>query len=101
MPKRLIYLPLERYKERYTEWSSGIAGAMETDLDDLQIHYISIRPDNEVRTIKAGVVLDVRERAHWGFEQTEKLIAMIMQGIVTKDDAIYIEDFWHPGMEMI
>jgi glycosyltransferase involved in cell wall biosynthesis len=101
MKKRLIYLPLERYKERYTEYLSGGCGIFETQCKKLGVDVFPIRPNNHLHTITAGQVLDPLSRAEWGFEQTIDLLELIQHGLITSEDAIYIEDFWHPGFEMI
>ncbi len=98
---RFIYIPLERYSERYTEWLSGENGAVERQLKALKIPFISIRPHNNVTSIKTGFVLDAQARQEWAFEQTKRLCAMIVNKEIDKDDKIFFDDFWHPGMEMI
>lgn len=100
-PNRLIFLPLERNAERYTEWTSGEGGAIECDLIDLQIPFVTLRPHNLLVNIKNGRVLDAGSRARWAFQQTSMLMDMILDGQVSNTDAVYMEDFWHPGMEMI
>lgn len=95
---KLIYLPLEKYKERYTEYLSGM---VKTYIDKYNIPCVAIQPHQEVRTIGHGRVLDTFERCYWGFAQTAQLVQLIIDGTVKTDDVIYIEDFWHPGFEMI
>lgn len=100
--KRLIYLPVERYKERWTEVVSGPGGMFESQLNRLGVPFIPIRLHDEVATITHGVVLDTVHRTVWGNFQTENLVKWMNDGAINPDeDIIYIEDFWHPGMEMI
>lgn len=95
---KLVYLPLEKYVERYTEFLSEM---VEAYLEEYDIPAVTIVPHAERNWIDRGLVLDPRERSMWGFAQMNQLIAMILDGRVTKEDAIYIEDFWHPGFEML
>ncbi len=99
--RRLIYLPLEQYQERYTEWLSSPEGAIETDLKTLNIPYTVIRPHNHLSRITHGQVVDVQERMAWGFAQVQMLSSLILNGGVSSETVIFIEDFWLPGMEMI
>jgi hypothetical protein len=99
---RLLYLPVERYNSRWTAYVSGEDGMFahcmyDADRADLEV----IAPDNELKTIKSGVVLDTQTRASWSFWQVSRLLAMIDAGDITDSDVIYLEDFWLPGMEMI
>lgn len=102
MPKRIIYLPLEAYQSRYTEYTAARRGMYETIFTDNKIPFITLRPTEEVLQIKTGAVLDGLARSVWGFAQTSMLNGMIAGGKVNpEEDVIYIEDFWHPGFEMI
>lgn len=99
--KRLIYVPLEQYQERYTEYQSSPDGVYERAFKQYGVPFVSIRPHNNVHRIKTGVVLDAYSRCSWAFEQTKFLVNAITTKQITSDDVIYFEDFWHPGMEMI
>jgi glycosyltransferase involved in cell wall biosynthesis len=102
MTKKLIYLPLEKYKSRYTEYVSGANGTFAACVQEYgRVELDIIAPDDKVREITSGVVLDTQQRVKWGFSQTEELIRRIHSGEITSNSVIYIEDFWHPGMEMI
>jgi glycosyltransferase involved in cell wall biosynthesis len=98
---RLIYLPCEMYSSRWTDVVSGPNGMFERKVKDYNIELITIRPDNEVREIRSGVVLNTVERCKWGFAQVTKLVEMLFAKEVNDTDVIYCEDFWIPGMEMI
>jgi len=99
--KKLIYVPLEAYQERYTEYQSVKGGVYETAFKKYKVPFIAIRPHSRLCHIKTGVVLDASKRCEWAFEQTQQLVQMIIAGKITSEDVIYFEDFWHPGMEMI
>jgi glycosyltransferase involved in cell wall biosynthesis len=96
-----IYVPLEQYKERYTEFLSGPTGVVATALKEKGIQHIALRPNPVLNRITKGFVLDPVARCSWAFRQTESLVSMLLDGGISSDDVIYIEDFWHPGMEMI
>lgn len=98
---RLFYVPLELYRERYTEYLSGPNGMFERQAKELGVDVVPIRPNSRVNTIETGVVLDPIARCSWAFEQTQQLVQMITTGFITNKDVIYFEDFWHPGMEMV
>jgi hypothetical protein len=69
---------------------------------DLEVPFVAVRPDNRVCSITMGRVLDVTNRSGWGFAQVLSLVNMILSGEYNRDNAvIYIEDFWHPGIEML
>lgn len=104
MRKPIIYLPLEKYKSRYSEYVCGVNGifhtqAIETGRCDVHI----IAPENHatVFEIKHGTVIDYTQRAKWGFFQVLTLLDMIANDMITDESVIYIEDFWLPGFEMI
>lgn len=106
MPKRLIYVPIEPYQARSTEYMSVKDGVYETCFKELSVPFIAVRPDPSQHTfskqIGSGLVLDAVQRASWGFCQTEILLNMLSNGQLNpEEDVIYIEDFWHPGFEMI
>ena len=101
-PQRLIYVPLEPYQERYTQYQSCAGGVIERQLKELNVPFVAIRPHQFTpKPISTGVVLDPVHRCRWAFQQTQELVEMIVGGEITDSDVIYFEDFWHPGMEMI
>lgn len=53
------------------------------------------------QTIKDGVVLDACGRSYYAMSQIMEMVKYINQGQVTDDDVIYVEDFWHPGIESL
>lgn len=103
MSKKLFYLPCEKYKSRWTEYTSGEDGMFARQLreDGRPVELITVAPSKETFEIKSGVVLDTFKRAEWCFEQVKYLILAIQTGMLGSDDTIYIEDFWLPGMETI
>lgn len=102
MPERLIYLPIESYESRSTEYMSCKHGVYETCFKEAGIKFETIRPWNTVEHIKAGAVVDITTRSSWGFAQINKLLQKIAAGeLDPKTDAIFFEDFWTPGFEML
>jgi hypothetical protein len=101
--KNLIYVPLEKYLSRYTEYLSGVDGMFHQAVKDADtdVGITLVQPDDRLREIKQGVVLDTVGRAKWCFQQTTTLLEMIHDGRITSDSVIYIEDFWHPGWETL
>jgi glycosyltransferase involved in cell wall biosynthesis len=103
---RLFYLPIAQYKERYSEYLSCIGGMFERAAKKFanahkDFEWEAIRPYTSVHSLKSGVVLDPVVLCMYGFLQTEWTLRMIMCGDIREGDAIYCEDFWQPGMEMI
>jgi glycosyltransferase involved in cell wall biosynthesis len=93
---KLCYLPLEPYRERYTEllrdwtrraWDSHCAL---TIIDGSCLH------DNVIRE---GVVLDAAGRGYWATTQTSALLAWLDRGY--QPDVLYFDDAFHPGIEAI
>ena len=101
-PERLIYLPCESYRERWSEVVSGPDGMFERRLKHSGIPFAVYRPDEELKTIKSGAVMDTVERCRWGFRQALQVVSGIEKGFIQPGrDVIYWEDFWAPGIEMI
>lgn len=97
----LYYVPLEPYVERYTYFMSSENGWAEDVFKRTGVDFV--RVDGEVlgTTIKDGVVLDACGRSYYAVSQISKLIKLINDGSITNDDVIYVEDFWHPGIESL
>ena len=102
MPERIVYLPLEAYRSRYTEYTACRGGVYESIFTANKIPFLSIRPTEELMDISHGAVLDGVARSLWGFSQTGVLVKMLVKKeLDPAKDVIYIEDFWHPGFEQI
>lgn len=100
---RLFYLPLEGYKERYTQqWSAPSTGWLERNWKRAGINYKRIEGDiDKNRTIKVGSVVDAIGRSTYCFSQISRLLYMAEQGDIKDTDIIYFDDFWHPGLEAL
>lgn len=99
--KRLIYLPLESYKERYTSLMSIPNGWIEDKFKKNNIDFVRVEGDSigEKGKISTGVVLDFFGRAYYSLTQSARLVKMIQKGEVSNGDIVYFEDFWTPGVE--
>ena len=98
---KLYYLPLEPYVERYTFFMSAVNGWAEDHFQKNGIDYVRIDGDALGTTIKNGVVLDACGRSYFAMSQIMKVVKLINDGIIQDDDVIYVEDFWHPGIESL
>lgn len=81
-PKRLVYLPLEPYQERYTQQlSAPKVGWFESQWIKHGVNYIRIDGDDELtlvpRKIRSGSVLDAVGRSRWCANQLLRLYDMI------------------------
>jgi glycosyltransferase involved in cell wall biosynthesis len=91
------YLPLEAYRERYTEqlgrWTTG---ALEARSHDVQrIFGMPLGP----ALIQTGVVLDAYGRCHWALTQMATLVAHLAE--VQDEDVIWMDDLFQPGYEAL
>lgn len=101
-PERLIYLPIEQYASRSTEYMSCVDGVYETCFAEAGIPFEAIRPEHTINSIKQGAVVDYLQRSKWGFAQIAEVLSRISRGeIDPKKDVIFFEDFWTPGFEML
>lgn len=97
----LYYLPIEPYIERYTYYMSCVDGWAEDNFKKFNVPFVRIDGDKLGDTIKDGVVLDACGRSYFAMSQIMKVIKLINSGYITDDDVIYLEDFWHPGVESL
>lgn len=98
--KTVWYFGLEPLKARYTfqlseQW---IPASFEKYDVDFQ-HVRGDRPESE--QIKVGSVLDATGRGIYALTQCAKFLTLIQEGKVKNGDAVYVQDFWHPGLEGI
>lgn len=99
---KVWYLPLEPYRERYTEqlerWTT-------TALARRGIPFAVVRPTGpnatRVAPISTGPVLDAHRRSIYGLAQTAELISALEAGLVGSDDVIWLADLFQPGYETI
>lgn len=97
----LYYLPLEPYIERYTYYMSCPDGWAESNFKKYGVEFTRIDGDKLGDTIKDGVVLDACGRSYYAMSQIMKVVKLINEGKIRDKDVIYVEDFWHPGIESL
>lgn len=97
----LYYLPIEPYVERYTYYMSCVDGWAESNFKKFNVPFTRVDGDKLGDTIKDGVVLDACGRSYFAMSQIMKVIKLINDGTITDNDVIYLEDFWHPGVESL
>ena len=101
MAKKLFYLPLEPYIERYTYFMSSVDGWAERNFKKHNVTYVRVDGETLGDSINTGKVLDANGRCYFALSQMQKLVKLINDGEVKDDDVIYVEDFWHPGIESL
>jgi len=99
--RKLFYLPLEAYVERYTYLMSSVDGWAETWLKKFNVNFERIDGVKVGDRIKVGSVLDGFGRSIFAMSQVEKMLGKIKDGEIKNGDVIYTEDFWHPGIEAL
>jgi glycosyltransferase involved in cell wall biosynthesis len=93
MTKTLKHLPLEPYRQRYTE----LLKTWEQEAFSKQFNVQTVEGDTSSGvTIRKGEVLDCNARPIWAMTQIQALINM-----PDKLGAIYFSDFFHPGLEAL
>jgi hypothetical protein len=101
--RKLWYVPLESYKERYTvQLSAPKTGWLERNWINEGIDYSRINGlSQNTDGIKVGSVLDATGRGYYSCSQMMILLELLRTGEITSDDAIYFDDFWTPGMSAL
>lgn len=100
----LYYCPLEPYEARYTkQWAAPKTGWLESRWTQAGVDYVRIegkQPDDK-KVIKAGCVLDAVGRCVFAHSQVEELLRLAEAGTIKDSDVIFLDDFWHPGIESL
>ena len=100
--KKVFYFGLEPLKARYTyqlskEW---MPATFETYSD--KVKFIDVEgefdPDQQ---IKVGAVLDAVGRGKFAMSQCSNFLDMLNKDEVNNGDVIFLQDYWHPGIESI
>ena len=98
--RKLYYMGLEPYKARYTlqlqDWNERVFKRRGID-------YILVPGDtlSNDQAIVTGQVLDAHGRTYFGMSQLMNLVRMMKAGEVTREDVIYFEDMFQPGIESL
>jgi hypothetical protein len=97
---KIFYMGLEPYEGRYTlqlqDWT-------ERAYKKAGIEYVVVPGTtiDDSKAIVTGQVLDAHGRSYFGMSQLMNLVQMMKAGEITKDDAIFFEDMFQPGMESL
>lgn len=100
--KNVFYFGLEPLKARYTyqlskEW---MPAAFATQADKLNFIDVDgeFDPDQQ---IKVGAVLDAVGRGKFAMSQCSNFLDMLNNDQVNNGDVLFLQDYWHPGIESI
>jgi glycosyltransferase involved in cell wall biosynthesis len=100
---KVWYVGLEPYVSRYTlqlkDWTIA-------EFNRLGVEYVDVPgkfPDSIHRQdhIKIGQALDAHVRPYFAMSQIQYLVESLYCGTVRRDDWIYFEDMFHPGIESL
>ncbi len=98
--RKLFYMGLEPYKDRYTlqltDWNTEVFKRRKID-------YVVVPGDtlDSTKSIVTGQVLDAHGRSYFGMSQMMNLVKMMKEGEVNNEDVIYFEDMFQPGIESL
>jgi glycosyltransferase involved in cell wall biosynthesis len=96
MGKVLRHLPLEPYKQRYTEFLKS--WEQEAFSKKFNVQTIEVAMDTPLAAnIRTGEVLDSHTRPIWAMRQIQSLLDLGESKLGT----IYFSDFFHPGLEAL
>jgi hypothetical protein len=97
---KLYYMGLESYKARYTlqltEWNKRVF-----DRRGVEAVYVPGLTLDNSQKIVTGQVLDAHGRSYFGMSQMMNLVRLMQQGALNKDDVVYFEDMFQPGIESL
>ena len=102
--KKVFYFGLEPLKARYTyqlskEWMPATFAPYEAAG---KLQFIDVEgefdPDQQ---IKVGAVLDAVGRGKFAMSQCSNFLDMLNHDEVSNGDVIFLQDYWHPGIEAI
>jgi glycosyltransferase involved in cell wall biosynthesis len=98
--RKLFYMGLESYVARYTyqlqDWNERVFKRRGIDYECITGQEL----DTE-KKIVTGSVLDAHGRTFYSLTQTANLVGMMKEGLITKDDVIFYEDMYTPGIESL
>ena len=99
-PRKLFYMGLESYEERYTlqltEWCRRAF-----DRRGWDVVYVPGQTIDNSKKISVGQVLDAHGRSFFSMSQMMNLVQMMQAGQVTSEDVIFFEDMFAPGIESL
>ena len=97
---KIFYMGLEPYEGRYTlqltDWTERAYKKR-----GIEYKIVPGTTIDESKAIVTGQVLDAHGRSYFGMSQFMNLVQMMKAGEITKDDVIFFEDMFQPGMESL
>jgi len=100
--KKVFYFGLEPLKARYTyqlskEWMPATFAPYSDKLE-----FIDVEGEwNSDEQIKVGAVLDAVGRGKFAMSQCSTFLDMLNHDCINNGDVIFLQDYWHPGIEAI
>ena len=100
----IFYFGLEPLKARYTyqlsqEW---MPDTFQKYVDAGKANFIGVEGDFDPdQQIKIGAVLDAVGRGKFAMSQCSNFLDMLNADQVKDGDVIFLQDYWHPGIESI
>ena len=98
--RKLFYMGLESYEARYTlqltEWNRRVF-----DRRGLDVVYVPGTTIDDSQSISVGQVLDAHGRSYFSMSQMMNLVQLMKNGEVNREDVIYFEDMFQPGIESL
>ena len=98
--RKLYYMGLEQYEARYSlqlsDWNEHVFKMRGIDYE---VIYGQEAANNG--KIVHGSVLDAHGRTYYSLTQMAALVAKMQAGEITKDDIIFFEDLFTPGLESL
>lgn len=98
--RKLYYCGLEGYESRYTlqlqDWNERVF-----NLRGIDYELVTGSELTTDKSIVTGSVLDAHGRTYYSMMQMASLIKLMKEGKVTKDDVIFFEDMFTPGIESL
>ena len=100
--KKVFYFGLEPLKARYTyqlskEWMPATFESYSDKVEFIDVEG-EFDPDQQ---IKVGAVLDAVGRGKFAMSQCSNFLDMLNNDQVNNGDVIFLQDYWHPGIESI
>ena len=97
---KIFYMGLQSYQARYTyqltDWTERVY--KKRGIDYVIVPGTTI---DDSEAIVTGQVLDAHGRSYFGMSQMMNLVQMMKSGEVTKEDIVFFEDMFQPGMESL
>ncbi len=98
--RKLFYCGIEKLQARYTyqlaDWNERVFKRRGIDYEIVDGQDL----DTE-KKIVTGSVLDAHGRTFYSLTQIANLVGMMKEGLITKDDVIFFEDAFTPGIESL